>query len=199
MRTQTWVFEKETCSNCKDLGARRDDFLAGFKSPKQHKNFSINQTTFEENLKMLEIRETQGDVNTLSQLLLFYIGRWSPIHSPLMFPVAKNNLKKKKKNSWNWDWQAKINVLYLMCVSVVADQWPWERLILLFHVPPSSSFQPLPRRDFVVHETTCKWLGEVTRGNTNWQVCDQWENQQGLEKWNGLKNPALWEEINLTL
>lgn len=49
----------------KDLKNRHSDFLPGFKGPKQYKNLRINQMTAEENLKMLEIKDTQGNVNTL--------------------------------------------------------------------------------------------------------------------------------------
>lgn len=51
---------EETQSDCKDLKeakARHNNFLPVFNGPEQHKNIGINQTTSEENLKMLEIRE----------------------------------------------------------------------------------------------------------------------------------------------
>lgn len=75
--------------------------------------------------------------------------------------------KGKFFKSWNWDWQAEQNKMllvahYLVRVSIVPGQWPWERLVLLIHIPSSSSFQPLARRDLVVHEATSKWPGEVT-------------------------------------
>lgn len=64
---------KETHSDCEGLKARDDDFLPGFKGPEHHKNARINQTTSDENQKMLEIRQTHGNVNTvISKPTLLY-------------------------------------------------------------------------------------------------------------------------------
>jgi len=57
------------------ISYQNDDFLPELNAPEQHKNIRINQTISGENLKMLAIRDTQGNVNTLiprPTLLILY-------------------------------------------------------------------------------------------------------------------------------
>lgn len=65
--THTSVCEKK-CSDHKDLKDRSGSPVISYHSlkvPKQYRNLRINQLTAEENLKMLEMRDTHGNVNTL--------------------------------------------------------------------------------------------------------------------------------------
>lgn len=98
--TDTCVCE-ETRSDCKDLKearARHDDCLPEFKGLEQHKNIRINQTTSEENLKMLEIRETQGNVNTLISKQILLILYRLVVPSPQSSDVSCGKGKFKKKS-----------------------------------------------------------------------------------------------------
>lgn len=163
---------EEKCSDFKDLKTRHSDFLPGFKSPKQHKNLRINQMTAEENLKMLEIRDSKGNVDTL-------------IFKPTLLVVYSAQCRGKKFN--------KLKLRLPGRTKIKCCLWHIAWCVCEHHTRPvtlrqagsahsHSSKQLLSASGWGRPRGPWGKLQVTGGGSTNWQLCSQQHEWQGLEK-----------------